>query len=137
MQCFSFFYSLNLHQLHCLEGVPAAEHRSDTESRRNGAIDGTSDVYRLLRAAANDMNRAHRQRFILLVVRGNHDDADNDTLYIYRPAVANQIAPDFVSDHVEMSYLVNSKSPIVEGLQSDAEGVLGISHHLHAEGGAL
>merc|ERR1719397_1767058 len=32
-----------------------------------------------------------------------------------------------------MSYLVNSKSSIVEGLQSDAEGVLGISHHLHAE----
>ena len=122
--------SLNLNRLRNLD----AEHRSDSESRRNGAIDGTSDVYKLLRAAAHDMNSCHRQRFILLVIRGNRDDADIDTLYVYRPAVAKEIAPEHVSDHVELSYLVNSKAPIVEGLPSDSEGVLGLCHHLHAEG---
>merc|ERR1719150_2270285 len=48
--------NLNLHSLRGLD----AEHRSDPESRRNGAIDGTSDIYRLLRAAANAMNSEHR-----------------------------------------------------------------------------
>jgi len=121
--------NLNLHRLRGLD----AEHRSDAESRRNGAVDGTSDVYRLLRAAAPEMNRGHRQRFILLVVRGNRDDADRDTLYVFRPEMASEIAPPHVSEFVEMSYLVNSTRPIVDGLDSDAEGVLGFCHHLHAQ----
>lgn len=123
------FVSLNLDRLSGLD----SEHRSDSESRRHGAIDGTSDVYRLLRAAATSMNAVNGQRFVVLVVRQNRDDADNDTLYVFRPNVADEIAPHFVSDHVEMSYLAKSRVPIVGALCPDTEGVLGMTHHLHAQ----
>ena len=110
------FVSLDLDRLSGLD----AEHRSDTESRRNGAIDGTSDVYRLLRAAAMEMNAVHRQRFVVVVVRRNRDDADNDTLYVFGPRTPSEGQRGTVTandcGYVEPDHLMKGNEPILGAL---------------------
>ena len=99
------------------------EHQSNPKTRE--AIDGTSDIYGLLRSVSQQINKQNGRRYIILIVRGNRYDAESDTVYFFRPQECNKILKQSISDHIELSYLMNSKSPIIERLQSDAEGVLG------------
>ena len=127
-------HSLNLHALSF--GDNAMMKKSDINSRRNGAVDAISDVYNLIvRSAAQDPENLYRengQRLILLVVRRNVADSADDTVYIFKPKENGSIPPGPVSDHVDLTYLLRTKSDIVPGLAWNAEGVLGLSHHLHS-----
>merc|ERR1711971_495775 len=100
---------LNLHNLRGLDLVST----STADSQR---IDAISDIYRLFREASPDLKRRDGQRFIVLVVRGNADDSVDDTVYIYRPCANGSIAAGPISEHVELGWLLRSKTDIVPGL---------------------
>eukprot|EP01083_Nonionella_stella_P090595 253081_1 len=124
-----FFVAPHTHQnlnLHALRGLDQCTHMD------SNSIDGVSSVYRLLRKAAKDINRTNGQRFVMLIVRGNKDDSNDDTVYIFKPTLNNSIPANAISDSVELTWLLNSKAPIVPGLSPNDEGVLGFTHHLHS-----
>ena len=72
------------------------------------------------------------RRMVLLVVRGRKADAFRDSLFLFSPKHNASIPPLSISDNVELSYLMNSKSPIIPGLNADSSQVLGVTHHLHS-----
>ncbi len=105
-------YSLNLH---LLNGLRRDEIKSDSYSRKNGAVDGIADIYLLLRRAVNAINMRNNQRFTMLIVRNKTSDTSLDTIYIYNST--NMNAPSHISDNTELTYFLNSKrTPIVDGL---------------------
>eukprot|EP01084_Bolivina_argentea_P038804 71740_1 len=124
-----FFVAPNTHQnlrLHALS-MP------DSQKCVHTKPDRTANCYEQLRDAAPHINGEFGQRFIMLIVRGNVEDASDDTIYVFKPIENDSIPPvDVISDYVELVWLSNSKSDVVPGLPSNAEGVLGFTHHLHS-----
>eukprot|EP00484_Ammonia_sp_Unknown_P000223 CAMPEP_0197022160 /NCGR_PEP_ID=MMETSP1384-20130603/3060_1 /TAXON_ID=29189 /ORGANISM="Ammonia sp." /LENGTH=1041 /DNA_ID=CAMNT_0042450139 /DNA_START=64 /DNA_END=3189 /DNA_ORIENTATION=+ len=129
-----FFVAPGQHTDKGLHQISDCSIKSDTATRRNGAVDAVADIYKLFRQTANRINKKHHQRFIMLIVRANPDDSYDDTVYIYQPADDRYkyIADKTFSDPVELLYLINSKQDIVANLPSTSAGILGWNHHLHS-----
>merc|ERR1712233_154137 len=65
------------------------------------------------------INQSNGQKFVMLIVRGNVNHSNNDSIYIIKPKQNNSISP-------------HSQNDIIPGLSSTADGVLGFTHHLHS-----
>ncbi len=56
----------------------------------------------------------------MLIVRDKTSDISLDTIYIYNPTNMNY--PSFISD---------KRTPIIDGLYTNSNGILDLTHHLH------
>eukprot|EP01084_Bolivina_argentea_P236281 397326_1 len=127
-----FFIAPNSHKdlkLHSLNGLDYINGIISTANSRQ-KVDAIALLRNLLRRERN-IHKSHGQRIIMLIVRENEDNSCLDTIYIYKPNNNNSIPPKHISDNVELTYLLNSKSLIINGLSSTDTGVLGITYHLH------